>query len=133
MSTQKVVDQLKGELERMESEGIIMKQPNAAQWVNSLVCVPKSNGKLRICLDPKPMNKTVRRPYHYSPMVEEILHKRSNCRYFSTMYQPSGYWNIEMHPEGISLLTFNSTFGRYSYESVFRIVQFTRCVSMSCK
>ena len=32
------------------------------------------------------------------------------------MDQSSGYWNIEMHPESIPLLTFNSPFGRYSYK-----------------
>ena len=113
---EKVKTQLKEELDRMEAEGIIMKQHKANEWVSSLVCAPKPNGKLRICLDPKPLNRAIRRPHHYTQTLNEILPKLSKCKYFGTLDQLSGYWNIQMHEDSIDLLTFNTPFGRYSFK-----------------
>lgn len=112
----KVKGLLKAELDKMEKDDIIEKQYDATEWVSSLVCVPKPNGKLRICLDPKPLNKAVKRPHHYTPTLNEILPKLKNCKYFATLDQKCGYWNIDMHPESRKLLTFNTPFGRYSFK-----------------
>ena len=37
----------------MEAKGIICKVTEPTEWVNSLICVEKPNGKLRVCLDLK--------------------------------------------------------------------------------
>ena len=35
-------------------------------WVSSVVVVPKKNGKVGVCLDPKDLNKAIRQAhYHY--------------------------------------------------------------------
>ena len=44
--------------------------------------------------------------------------KLHGCRYFSTLDQSSGYWNIEVHPDSVHLLTFNTPFGRYAYKKL---------------
>lgn len=46
-------DELKASLEGMELKGVIKKVDEPTEWVNSIVCAEKSNGKLRICLDPR--------------------------------------------------------------------------------
>ena len=38
-------------------------------WVSSLVVVKKPNGKLKICIDPKPLNKALKRN-HYPLLVD---------------------------------------------------------------
>ena len=51
-------DRLKHELDDMESVGVIKKVEEPTDWVNSLVVVEKPKSKkLRICLDPRPLNK----------------------------------------------------------------------------
>ena len=50
-------DKIKAELERMTDLGVIEKQEEPTPWVNSMVTVLKPNGKLRICIDPKDLNK----------------------------------------------------------------------------
>ena len=42
----KVQVDLKICLDEMEKEGVIEKQHNATDWVSSLPCTPKANGKL---------------------------------------------------------------------------------------
>ena len=50
-------DKLKKELDQMEADGIIEKVDEPTEWVNSMVIVEKKTGELRICLDPKDLNK----------------------------------------------------------------------------
>ena len=58
---------LKKELDSLVDQGIIAKVDEPTDWVNSLVCVRKSNGSLRLCLDPKDLNRAIKRPYHCTP------------------------------------------------------------------
>ena len=51
---------LKEELDSMEKEGIIVKLEEPTEWVNSLVIVEKPNGDLRLCLDPRELNKVLK-------------------------------------------------------------------------
>jgi hypothetical protein len=50
-------DQLMKELQRMEAEKVIEKVDHPTDWVSSLVIVEKHGGGLRICLDPRDLNK----------------------------------------------------------------------------
>ena len=113
---EKVKAQLKIELDKMEKDGIIERQHKSTPWVSSLVCSPKPNGKLRICLDPKPLNRAIKRPHHYTQTLNEVLPKLRKCKFFGTLDQLWGYWNILVHPDSRHLLTFNTPFGRYSFK-----------------
>ena len=63
-------DEVKAELNEMVSQGIIQKVDEPTDWVSSIVYVCKSNGKLRLCLDPKDLNKAIMR-YHYKTTTME--------------------------------------------------------------
>ena len=110
-------DDIKDEMDDMESRGIItkLKEGEPTAWVNSLVYRRKPNGKLRICLDPKDLNKAISREHHVIPTLEEILPKLSGAKYFSTVDATCGYWNVELDQESSYLTTFNSPFGRYRF------------------
>lgn len=47
------------ELDRMEELGVIHKVDEPTRWVSSLVVVQKPNGKIRVCLDPRDLNKAI--------------------------------------------------------------------------
>lgn len=110
-------DDIKKELGEMEAQGIIAKvnegEPTA--WVNSLVYRRKPNGTLRVCLDPKDLNKAICREHHTIPTLEEILPQLTGAKIFSIVDAKCGYWNIELDQESSYLTTFNSPFGRYRF------------------
>ena len=108
-------DELREELDRMESMEVIEKVSKPTDWVSSLAISRKSNGKLRVCLDPKDLNKACKRTYHKTPTLEEITHKLHGARVFSKLDARHGYWSIQLTDRASDLTTFNSTFGRYKF------------------
>ena len=63
---------LKTKIEEMEKQGIIVKETGPTEWISSLVAVQKP-GKLRVCIDPRDLNKAIKRPKYQMPTVDEVL------------------------------------------------------------
>ena len=109
-------DKLKEELEKMVQKDVIVPIQEPTDWVNSLVIVEKINKKLRICLDPRPLNKAVKREHFQLPTTEDILAQMSGARYFSKLDASQGYWHIKVDEESSRLITFATPFGRYRFK-----------------
>ena len=54
----------KKELYKMENVGVIEKVNGPTDWVNAIAWSKKKNGEIRIYLDPKPLNKVIKRIYY---------------------------------------------------------------------
>ena len=50
----------------MEKMDVITKMDEPTDWVSSLVIVVKKNGDLRICLDPRDLNKAIKRAFQFA-------------------------------------------------------------------
>ena len=68
-----VVPRLKEELERMTKMGVIVPVDGPSKWVSSMVVTEKPNGKIRVCLDPKNLNKAILREHSKIPTADEIF------------------------------------------------------------
>ena len=101
---------LRNELDSLVTQRILAKVTEPTDWVNSLVCVTKSNSALRLCLDPKDLNQVIKRPHYFTPTLEDILPKLSSARCFSILDTRSSYWNIKLDQESSLCPTFNSPF-----------------------
>ena len=106
-------DKLQAELEEMENQVIIARVTQPTDWVNSLVIREKENGRLRLCLDPKDLNKAIKREHHLIPTLEEITPKLTGAKLFSKLDARNGYWNVKLDEESSFLTTFNTPFGRF--------------------
>lgn len=56
----------------MVTDGIITPVNEATDWVSSLVIVQKKD-KLRICIDPRDLNKAIKRPYYPMQTIEDVI------------------------------------------------------------
>ena len=106
---------LKRELERLQSLGIIEKVIEPTPWVSSLVIVQKPNGQIRVCLDPRDLNKVLGRSPYPTPTVEDILPELTRAKVFSTVDAKNGFWHVELDDDSSRLTTFNSPFGRFCW------------------
>ena len=102
----------------MESLGVIDRATEPTDLVNSLFVVQKPNGQIRVCLDPNDLNKAIKRHHYQLPTAEDILSSMSGAIFFSELDALSGYWQICFDKESSKLLTFNSPFGRYKFNSL---------------
>ena len=63
----------KTELDRLVKEGIITEVHEHTEWINSMVPVMKEDCSLRLCLDPKDLNKAIERNQWYARTLDDIL------------------------------------------------------------
>ena len=76
-------EEIEKELAEMVQQRIITKQTEPTPWVSSLTYPKKANGKLRICLNPKDLNKAIIHENHKAPTLEEIAHVLMGSTKFS--------------------------------------------------
>ncbi|CAC5395221.1 unnamed protein product [Mytilus coruscus] len=89
----------------MEDKEVIRKVDEPTDWVNSLVVVEKpKTGKLRICLDPRNLNKAIKREHFALPTIEAITTRLTGAKYLSKLDCNNGYWQLRMDKES-QLLT----------------------------
>ncbi|CAB4045948.1 Hypothetical predicted protein, partial [Paramuricea clavata] len=82
-----------------------------------MVVVEIPNGKLRICLDPKHLNKAIKREHFQLPTIGDtyITTRMANAKWFSKLDANHGYWQIPLDEDSQLLTAFNTPFGRYCY------------------
>ena len=86
---------------------IIQAVNEPTDWVNNLVIVEKPDGSLRICIDPKELNKANKRPHYVHPTAEDILSQMSSAKYFTKLDASNAYRQIELGEESSKFLDFN--------------------------
>ena len=102
-------------LERNVRTGVLKKVNQPTDWVSNLVVVEKKDGSLRLCLDPKDLNKAIKREHYKIPTMEEIAAEFTGKTVFSTLDLKDGYWQIQLDEDSSQLCTFNTPFGRYRF------------------
>ena len=108
-------NKVKNELSRLEKMRVIKKVTEPTEWVNSLVVVEKPNKSVRLCLDPRELNKSILREHFPMRTVEEVAAKVKNAKIYSVLDASNGYWQIRLTKDSQKYTTFNSPFGRYKY------------------
>lgn len=110
----------KAELDKMVRDGIIEKVTEPCDWINSFVIERKKDKKkIRVCLDPKPLNKALKRNYHCRiPSLDDIVHKFAAHKKlkFSKVDVRSGFWHYVLDEESAKLTTFSTPYGNYRYK-----------------
>ncbi|KAK3736764.1 hypothetical protein QZH41_008004 [Actinostola sp. cb2023] len=109
------IPKLKETLDNLESSGIVSKVDRPTDWVNSLIIIEKKDGSLRLCLDPKDLNKAVKREYYNPPTIEAISSNLNGLKVFTVIDMTNCYWHKKLDEESSLLCTFNTPFGRYKF------------------
>ena len=72
-------------------------------------------GKLRFCIDPRDLNRAVKRPKYQMPTLEELLPTLSKAEIFTILDAKNGFHQVQLDKEGSYLTTFQTPFGCYHY------------------
>ena len=99
--------------------GVLKPVQEATLGINSFVLVEGKdklgNLKLRICLDPTNLSKTiVRDPYHFKT-PEDIAHLLADACIMTVCDCKKGYWHQQLDEASSFLTSFNTELGRFRY------------------
>ena len=108
-------DRLKKELDTREENGVIKRIEEPTDWINSLVLVEKPDGSLRICLDPRDLNKAIKREHYQLATFDEIASRLTGATRFTKLDANKGYLQIPLDEQSSKLTTTNTLQGRYCF------------------
>ena len=80
-----------------------------------MVVVPKTTGKVCICVDLTKLNESVYREKHPIPSVDQTLGQLAGAKYFSKLDANLGFWQIPLSQESSVLTTFITPFGQFRF------------------
>ena len=86
------------------------------QWVANVVPVPKKDGKIRVCVDFRDLNKASPKDDFPLPHIDILVDNTAGHALLSFMDGFSGYNQILMAPEDREKTTFITQWGVYCYK-----------------
>ena len=92
-----MIDEVRAHLEQLAANGIIRK--SHSPWASNAVLVSKKDGKIRMCVDYRQLNKRTIKDSYALPRIEEILDTLSGSKYFTVLDMKSGYHQVEVFEE----------------------------------
>ena len=87
----------------------------ATDWCHNLVLVHKPSGKLRVCLNPRTINQTLRCHVHNFRTFQDVMSSIRKFKRVSKIDTNSGFWILPMDIPSQLLTTFNTPWGRYCF------------------
>ena len=94
-----------------EKLGVIEKTEGPTPWVSPVVVVPMKDGKVRVCVDMRQVNKSIKRERHVTPTINEVINDLNGAKVFSKLDLNRGYNQLELAPESRYLTTFSTHLG----------------------
>jgi hypothetical protein len=109
-----VRDHVDAELKKLVDDDVIAPVTTPTPWVSALLVTAKPTG-YRICIDPKPLNKALKRSHYYMTTIDDVLPKLANVKVFSTVDVKSAFWTLKLDEPSSFLTTFETPFGRFRW------------------
>ena len=109
-------DIVKEELQKLLDVGFIYPISDS-EWVSPLVLVPKNNGKWRICVDYRELNKATKKDHFPLPFIDQVLDGLAGKKLFSFLDGFSGYNQIQISSKDHDKTNFTCPWGTLLIES----------------
>ena len=106
-------DRVKAALDDSVKKEVIAEVKQPTECIFSIVTVPKKNGQLRICLDPKDLNAAIQREHDPLPVIEDVATRLHGARTFSVLDASNGFLHVELDEQSSLLTTLHRPFGRF--------------------
>ncbi len=105
---------VKEELDKLLEAGFI-RPVETTEWVSLVVLALKKNGKLRVCVNYKALNKVTKKDRYPLPFYEEILEEVTGHEMYTFGDGYMGYHQVKIAPEDQLKTTFTTPWGTFCY------------------
>jgi len=85
------------------------------EWVSPMVLALKKNGKLRVCVNYKALNKVIKKDRYSLPFCEEMLEEVAGHEMYTFEYGYWGYHQVKIAPEDQLKTIFTTPWGTFCY------------------
>ena len=110
---------VEAKLEELLEQDIIEKVTGPTPWVSPVVCIPKKDNQVRLCVDMRQANKAIVRERHPMPTIDDVLHEINGAGVFSKLDLSQSFHQIELDPNSREITTFVTHKGLYRYKRLF--------------
>ncbi|KAK1611613.1 hypothetical protein QYE76_035286 [Lolium multiflorum] len=100
-----VLEEVKKEIEKMLAAGFI-RPCRYAEWISSVVPVEKKDGRMRVAIDFRDLNRATPKDEYPMPVAETLINAAAGHKVLSFMDGNAGYNQIFMAPEDINKTAF---------------------------
>jgi hypothetical protein len=100
-----VLEEVKKEVEKMIEAGFI-RTCRYAEWISNVVSVQKKDGRWRVCVDFRELNRATPKDEYPMPVAETLINAAAGHKMLSFMDGNAGYNQIFMAPEDIHKTAF---------------------------
>lgn len=107
---------VKDELSRLVDIGMITPVVEPTDWISPMLPITKKNGSIRLCIDPKPLNKALKRNHYPLPTIEDILPEIAKAKVFTVLDTKNGFWHVALDEASSMLTTFSTPWGRFRWQ-----------------
>ena len=79
-------------------------------------CAYKKNKQVRVCIDPRVLNRAVKRCHYPLSTFEEVATRLPKAKVFSVFDAKSGFWLVKLSENSCKLTSLNTPFERYYWK-----------------
>ena len=120
---------LQDTLDDLIEQDIIAYVTKPTPLISSMVVVPKKNGTIRICLNPKDLNKAILREHFPLPTIEDIATFLHGVKLFNILDVSKAFWHVSLNESSSFLTTFSvDTVGSACHSASARHLRYSNVV-----
>ena len=128
-----VLEEVKKEVQKMLDAGFI-RPCRYAEWISSVVPVQKKDGRWRVCVDFRDLNRATPKDEYPMPVAETLINAAAGHKMMSFMDGNAGYNQIFMAPEDVHKAAFRvpGAVGLFEYLVMTFWIEKCRCNVSTC-
>ena len=106
--------EVRKELQQLEAMGVI--RQSHSPWAAPVVCARRKDGRLRLAIDYRRVNAvSAASTLHPIPLMEDLLDRLGNAKFFSVLDAKCGYHQLPLHPAESEVTAFVVPWGQYEW------------------
>ena len=106
-------DELQAQIDDLLAQGHI--RPSTSPYGAPVLFVPKKDGRWRMCVDYRALNRQTIRDRYPLPRIDDLLDRLGQARHFTTLDLASGYHQIAVKEDDIPKTAFRTQRGQFEF------------------